>query len=289
MTRMPCVQAKVEQIFGKPPHRGVNPDEVVAVGAAIQAGVLKGEAADVLLLDVTPLSLGVETQGGITTKIIERNTTIPTAKSELFSTTEDNQNLVRVHVLQGERDLASDNQTLGRFELIGIPPAPRGVPQIEVRFDIDADGILNVSAKDLGTGRAQQIRVSASGGLGKDDIERLLREGETHAEGDAERRVLVELRNTGEGLIYSVEQALRLYGENLEATERGEIESAVLRARKALAATASEPLQTAVEELQAAIEELQQLAYKMTEAMYERLEGGKAVASPAEDDELIDD
>jgi molecular chaperone DnaK len=279
---MPSVQAKVEQIFGKAPHRGVNPDEVVAVGAAIQAGVLKGEAADVLLLDVTPLSLGVETQGGIMTKIIPRNTTIPTRKSEVFSTTEDNQNLVRIHVLQGERELATDNQTLGRFELVGIPPAPRGVPQIEVSFDIDADGILNVSAKDLGTGRAQQIRVSASGGLNQEDIERLVVEAETHAEGDAERRALVELRNTGEGLTYSVDQTLGLYGEQLEATERGEIETAVARARKALGANDMDELRTAVEDLQ-------QLAYKMTEAMYERLDGGKAVANAIEDDELIED
>ncbi|MGH2898672.1 MAG: Hsp70 family protein, partial [Solirubrobacteraceae bacterium] len=282
MTRMPRVQAKVEEIFGKPPHRGVNPDEVVAVGAAIQAGVLKGEAADVLLLDVTPLSLGVETQGGIMTKIIPRNTTIPTRKSEVFSTTEDNQNLVRIHVLQGERELANDNQTLGRFELVGIPPAPRGVPQIEVSFDIDADGILNVSAKDLGTGRAQQIRVSASGGLNQEDIERLVTEAETHAEGDAERRAQVELKNTGEGLIYSVDQTLGLYGEQLEETERGEIESAVARAKKALSASD-------LDELRTAIEDLQQLAYKMTEAMYERLDGGKAVANAIPDDELIED
>jgi molecular chaperone DnaK len=282
MTRMPRVQAKVEEIFGKPAHRGVNPDEVVAVGAAIQAGVLKGEAADVLLLDVTPLSLGVETQGGIMTKIIPRNTTIPTRKSEVFSTTEDNQNLVRIHVLQGERELASDNQTLGRFELVGIPPAPRGVPQIEVSFDIDADGILNVSAKDLGTGRAQQIRVSASGGLNPEEIERLVTEAETHAEDDAERRAQVELRNTGEGLVYSVDQTLSLYGEQLEATERGEIETAVGRARKALSARDMDELRTAVEDLQ-------QLAYKMTEAMYERLDGGKAVAKAVADDELIED
>jgi molecular chaperone DnaK len=282
MTRMPSVQAKVEAIFGKPPHRGVNPDEVVAVGAAIQAGVLKGEAADVLLLDVTPLSLGVETQGGIMTKIIPRNTTVPTRKSEIFSTTEDNQNLVRVHVLQGERELANDNQTLGRFELVGIPPAPRGVPQIEVSFDIDADGILNVSAKELGTGRAQQIRVSASGGLNPEEIDRLVAEAEANADSDAERRALVELRNTGEGLIYSVDQTLGLYGEKLETTERNEIEAAVTRAKKALSATD-------LEETTAAVEDLQQLAYKMTEAMYERMDGGTAVADVPPDEELIED
>ena len=282
MTRMPRVQAKVEQIFGKPPHRGVNPDEVVAIGAAIQAGVLKGESADVLLLDVTPLSLGVETQGGIMTKIIPRNTTIPTRKSEVFSTTEDNQNLVRIHVLQGERELSADNQSLGRFELIGIPPAPRGVPQIEVSFDIDADGILNVSAKELGTGRAQQIRVSASGGLSVDQIDKLVAEGEEHAESDAERRALVELRNTGEGLIYSVDQAIGMYGEKLQAEERSEVDTAMARARKALTGNDTE-------ELRVAVEDLQQLAYKMTEAMYERMDGGTAVANPASDDELIED
>jgi len=286
MTRMPAVQAKVEEIFGKPPHRGVNPDEVVAVGAAIQGGVLKGEASDVLLLDVTPLSLGVETQGGIMTKIIPRNTTVPTRKSEVFSTTEDNQNLVRVHVLQGERELAGDNQTLGRFELVGIPPAPRGVPQIEVSFDIDADGILNVSAKELGTGRVQQIKVSASGGLAPEQIDKLVQEAAAHASDDAERRALVELRNTGEGLVYSVDQTLGLYGEKLEATERAEVDTALGRARKALTANDTEELRTAVEDLQ-------QLAYKMTEAMYERMDGGTAVtpaaAPAAPDDELIED
>jgi len=248
---------------------------------------LKGEASDVLLLDVTPLSLGVETQGGIMTKIIPRNTTVPTRKSEVFSTTEDNQNLVRVHVLQGERELAGDNQTLGRFELVGIPPAPRGVPQIEVSFDIDADGILNVSAKELGTGRVQQIRVSASGGLSPDQIDKLVNEAAAHASDDAERRALVELRNTGEGLVYSVDQTLQLYGAKLEATERTEVDTAMARARKAL--TGGD-----VEELRNAVEDLQQLAYKMTEAMYERMDGGTAVAPEAApaaggDDELIED
>jgi molecular chaperone DnaK len=267
MTRMPAVQRKVEAIFGRPPHRGVNPDEIVAVGAAIQAGVLKGEAQDVLLLDVTPLSLGVETQGGIMTRIIPRNTTIPTRRAEVFSTTEDNQNLVRVHVLQGEREMAADNQTLGRFELLGIPPAPRGVPQIEVAFDINADGILSVSAKDLGTGKQQTVRVTASGGLAPGDVERLIAEAERNAAGDAERRGLAELRNTAEGLIYSVEQTLREYGETLAPSERSEVETALGSAREALGA--KDPAK-----LRDAVEELQQLAYRMTEAMYERLGGG---------------
>jgi molecular chaperone DnaK len=267
MTRMPAVQRKVEAIFGRPPHRGVNPDEIVAVGAAIQAGVLKGEAQDVLLLDVTPLSLGVETQGGIMTRIIPRNTTIPTRRAEVFSTTEDNQNLVRVHVLQGEREMAADNQTLGRFELLGIPPAPRGVPQIEVAFDINADGILSVSAKDLGTGKQQTVRVTASGGLAPSDVERLISEAERNAAGDAERRGLAELRNTAEGLIYSVEQTLREYGETLAPSERSEVETALGSAREALGG--KDPAK-----LRDAVEELQQLAYRMTEAMYERLGGG---------------
>jgi molecular chaperone DnaK len=270
MTRMPAVQRKVEEIFGQEPHRGVNPDEIVAVGAAIQAGVLKGEAQDVLLLDVTPLSLGVETQGGVMTRIIPRNTTIPTRRAEVFSTTEDNQNLVRIHVVQGEREMAADNQTLGRFELLGIPPAPRGVPQIEVAFDINADGILNVSAKELGTGKHQTVRVTATGGLNPNDVERLVAEAEQNASGDAERRALAELRNTADGLIYSVEQTLREYGETLAESERTEVGTAVAAAREALGTGDADKLRDAVEELQ-------QLAYRMTEAMYERLGGGGVV------------
>ena len=264
MTRMPRVIRKVEEIMGKKPAKGVNPDEVVAIGAAIQGSVLVGERSDVLLLDVTPLSLGVETQGGVMTKIIPRNTTVPTRRSQIFSTTEDSQNLVRIHVVQGEREMAEDNHSLGRFELIGIPPAPRGVPQIEVSFDIDADGILSVSAKDLGTGRTQEIRVAASGGLAQEAVDQLVEEAEGHAEEDAQRREHVELCNTGEGLVYSVEQTLEEYGEQLAESEQEEIRESLTRARRAL--EGKDPA-----ELREAVEDLQELAYRMTEAMYERL------------------
>jgi molecular chaperone DnaK len=266
MTRMPRVAAKVIEIFGKEPNRGVNPDEVVAIGAAVQASVLKGEKQDVLLLDVTPLSLGVETQGGVMTPIIPRNTTVPTRRSQIFSTTEDNQNLVRVHVCQGEREMAEDNVTLGRFELVGIPPAPRGVPQIEVTFDIDGDGILNVTAKDLNTGRDQAIRIAAAGGLSESDVARLVTEAEDHADEDTRRRELVELRNTGEGLVYSVEQAVQEYGHNLEDVEREEVDESLGKAKKALNGSDAD-------ELRDAVEDLQQIAYRMTEAMYERMSG----------------
>ena len=264
MTRMPRVNQKVKEIFGSEPNKTVNPDEVVAIGAAVQATVLTGEQEEVLLLDVTPLSLGVETQGGVMTPIIPRNTTVPTKRAQVFSTTEDNQNLVTVHICQGERELAADNVTLGRFELVGIPPAPRGVPQIEVSFDINGDGILSVTAKDLNTNRDQAIRISASGGLSSDQVEDLVAEAEDHAEDDAERRELIELKNTGEGLIYSVEQALTEYGDSLEDEEREEVEQSLGLAKKALNETDSEALRQAVEDLQ-------QMAYRMTEAMYERM------------------
>ena len=274
---MPSVQAKVKEIFDREPHRDVNPDEIVAIGAAVQAGVIRGDAENVLLLDVTPLSLGVETQGGVMTSIIGRNTTIPTRKNEVFSTTEDNQNLVRVHVLQGEREMAEHNQTLACFELVGIPPAPRGVPQIDVGFDINADGILNVSAKDLGTGQEQQVRVTASGGLSQEQVDELVADAESHADEDAERRGEVELRNTGEGLVYSVQQTLEGYGSQLADTERQEVEESLERAQAALEGKE-------IEELRDAVEDLQQLAYKMTEVIYERAGMGDDDA----DEELVE-
>jgi molecular chaperone DnaK len=268
MTRMPRIQEKVAEIFGKPPHKGVNPDEVVAAGAAIQGGVLKGEVADVLLLDVTPLSLGVETQGGVFTRIIERNTTIPTRKSQVFSTTEDNQNVVRVHVLQGEREMALDNQTLGRFELLGIPPAPRGVPQIEVTFDIDTDGVVQVSAKDLGTGRSQAIRVTAGSGLDEEQIRRLCQEAEANKAADQQRRELADLRNRADGLVYSTESSLNDYAEHVTGEERTRLEAALARTKAALTGADAA-------ELASAVDELTQLSYKMTEKLYSTL-GGSA-------------
>ena len=266
MTRMPAIQRKVEEIFGRSPHKGVNPDEVVAAGAAIQGGVLTGDVEDVLLLDVTPLSLGVETQGGINTVIIPRNTTVPTSKSQIFSTTEDAQSVVRIHVLQGERELARDNKTLGRFELVGIPAAPRGVPQIEVTFDIDADGVVNVSAKDLGTGRTQAIRVTASSGLAEEEVARLVQEAEEHRQADIARRELVELRNKADGLIYSTERTLEEFKPTVRADDRSALESSIAATRKAMAADD-------LAALRAAVDELSGLTYKMTETLYAELGG----------------
>ena len=234
MTRMPAVQEKVKELTGKDPHRGVNPDEVVAVGAAIQAGVLAGDVKDVLLLDVTPLTLGIETKGGVMTKLIERNTTIPTRKSEVFSTAEDNQPSVEIHVLQGEREMATYNKSLGKFQLTGIPPAPRGIPQIEVAFDIDANGILNVSAKDLGTGKEQKIEIRSGSGLSDDEIKRMVNDAESHADDDRRLRELAEARNTGESTAYQAERQLKDLGDKVDESSRTEIEAAIKDVRESL-------------------------------------------------------
>ncbi|NTU60348.1 MAG: molecular chaperone DnaK [Deltaproteobacteria bacterium] len=262
MTRMPKVQEKVEQIFGRKPHKGVNPDEAVAIGAAIQGAVLSGEVKDVLLLDVTPLSLGIETLGGVFTRLIERNTTIPCKKNQIFSTADDNQTAVSIHVLQGERDMARDNKTIGRFELMGIPPARRGIPQIEVTFDIDANGILHVSAKDLGTGKEQSIEIKASSGLSEDEIKRMVRDAEAHAEEDKRKRQVVEERNKLDGLIYSTEGSLKEFGDKLDAANRTTIEAALTEAKGVLDSDDAPKLQKAFENLSNASHHLAEEMYK---------------------------
>jgi molecular chaperone DnaK len=261
MTRMPAVGAIVKDIFGKEPHRGVNPDEVVAIGAAIQAGVLSGDVKDVLLLDVTPLSLGIETLGGVCTKLIERNTTIPVTKRQVFSTAADNQPAVTIHVLQGEREMAAQNRTLGRFDLADIPPAPRGMPQIEVSFDIDADGILHVSAKDLGSGREQKIRIESSSGLSEDEINKMVRDAEANAESDKQKRAEIDKRNTADALVYSTEKALRDNGDKVSADDKQAIENALADLKKALEGSDVAAIDTATEKLSTA-------SHKLAEAMY---------------------
>jgi molecular chaperone DnaK len=267
-TRIPAVQALVREIFGREPHRGVNPDEVVAAGAAIQAGVLGGEVHDVLLLDVTPLSLGVETMGGVFTRLIERNTTIPTRKSEIFSTAADNQTAVSIHVLQGEREIAAQNRTLGRFELVGIPPAPRGLPQIEVAFDIDANGIVHVSAKDLGTGKEQKIRIESSSGLSEDEIRRMVNDAEAHADEDRQLKDKAEARNEGDQLAYTMEKALADSGEKLDAADRESIAARLADLRGVLESGSAD-------EIRSRIGELQEASHKLAEELY-RAQGAGA-------------
>jgi molecular chaperone DnaK len=261
MTRMPKVQEKVKTIFGKEPSKGVNPDEVVAVGAAIQGGVLTGDVKDVLLLDVTPLSLGIETLGGVFTKLIEKNTTIPTKKSQVFSTAADSQPAVEIHVLQGEREMAANNKTLGRFQLVGIPPAPRGIPQIEVTFDIDANGIVSVSAKDMGTGKEQSIKITASSGLSEEEIKNLVRDAEVHSDEDKKKRALVDARNMADSMIYSTEKSLKDDGANLDEGTKGDINNSIEKLKKAMEGDNAE-------EIKRLTEELTQAAHKLAEAMY---------------------
>jgi molecular chaperone DnaK len=264
MTRMPMVQQKVEEIFGQPPMKGVNPDEVVSAGAAIQGGVLTGDVDEVLLLDVTPLSLGVETQGGVATKILDKNTTIPCTKSQVFSTTEDHQDVVRIHVLQGEREMAEDNMTMGRFELVGIPPAPRGVPQIEVTFAIDTDGVVSVSAKDLGTGKGQSIEVTASSGLSEGEVERLVTEAEGHAVADQALRSLIEVQNKADGLMYSASKTLEEFADDVDEADKQAVAAQIEKTRALHGG--EDP-----EALEAALEELSRLSYGLTEKLYATL------------------
>ena len=282
MTRMPKVQEIVKQFFGKEPHKGVNPDEVVAIGAAVQAGVLQGDVKDVLLLDVTPLSLGIETLGGVFTRLIDRNTTIPTKKSQVFSTAEDSQTAVTIRVFQGEREMAADNKVLGQFDLVGIPAAPRGIPQIEVTFDIDANGIVNVTAKDKATNKEQQIRIQASGGLSDADIDKMVKDAELHAADDKKRRELIDAKNQAEAMIHSTEKSIAEYGDKVAAADKSAVEGAIAALRPALEGED-------VEAIKARTNELMQASMKLGEAMYKaQSAGGESAPAAEENDDVID-
>ena len=281
MTRMPKVQEVVKQLFGREPHKGVNPDEVVAIGAAIQAGVLQGDVKDVLLLDVTPLSLGIETLGGVFTRLIDRNTTIPTKKGQVFSTAEDGQNAVTIRVFQGEREMAADNKMLGQFDLVGIPPAQRGVPQIEVTFDIDANGIVNVTAQDKATSKQQQIRIQASGGLNDNDIKRMMEDAEKHRDGDKKRRELVDAKNQGEGVLHATDKALKEHGAKIAAADRSVLETSMADLKSALTGEDVEKIKTATNQVQ-------QHSLKLGEAMYKDIGGAAGSGSDNADEKVVD-